>query len=221
MTKSRIYFIRCNEFVKIGYSKDTKKRLSGLQSSNPYKLSIEAELEGDIHLERLIHDDLEGKHYSGEWFKLSKSEVEQVVSRFSCSVPESKNKNKNSKLNSFDICNFILDVAHVIDHPFCGFLSASKLVRIGNKYRGLQGVSLFNFSQWIKNESTSDFIVACEDKYGAAILKHGITGETFLHHFIFFELVKEIGCPVFRGFKILFYDKLLSSFMERLEEAKA
>ena len=63
-----IYFIKCGNFVKIGYAKDVSKRLSELQVGNPYPLTIMTVIPGTLRLEALFHQALQGYRERGEWF---------------------------------------------------------------------------------------------------------------------------------------------------------
>ena len=63
-----IYFIRCLDSVKIGYSKHPIVRLHALQTANPNKLEMIGYFAGNKFHEQKIHQDLEKYRQSGEWF---------------------------------------------------------------------------------------------------------------------------------------------------------
>jgi DNA-binding XRE family transcriptional regulator len=65
-----IYLIsHSNQYLKIGYTKDIRKRLSRLQVSNPIKLEVLHLTDGDMELEKKLHDMFsEYNAQSGEWF---------------------------------------------------------------------------------------------------------------------------------------------------------
>jgi hypothetical protein len=66
-----VYFIRCNEFVKIGITLDVKKRLASLQSSCPYPLELLAAAKGGSLEEYAMHARFRAELVRGEWFNLT------------------------------------------------------------------------------------------------------------------------------------------------------
>jgi hypothetical protein len=66
-----IYLIRAGEteFAKIGYtSSPIGRRLKGLQTGNPLRLTVEATLVGDTSYEKLLHAAYHENRCEGEWF---------------------------------------------------------------------------------------------------------------------------------------------------------
>jgi hypothetical protein len=63
-----IYFIRCLDSAKVGYSKHPNSRLLALQTANPNKLEMIGYFAGNKFHEQKIHQDLEKYRQSGEWF---------------------------------------------------------------------------------------------------------------------------------------------------------
>lgn len=78
-----IYLIQCNEFYKIGISRDVQFRLRELQVANPYKLILADcflfRFKGTILVEQRLHKQFRARRVSGEWFKLSEKEGEQFA----------------------------------------------------------------------------------------------------------------------------------------------
>ena len=70
--KGKIYFIKCNSFIKIGFSTNIKKRMRNLKVSNPYPLKCIAWFKGTKSDERDLHVMFEEFHVTGEWFKYNK-----------------------------------------------------------------------------------------------------------------------------------------------------
>lgn len=66
-----VYFIRCGEFVKIGYTRgeDAKSRLQSLQTGNPQALELLATAIGDMSDERALHKEFDEYRTAGEWFR--------------------------------------------------------------------------------------------------------------------------------------------------------
>ncbi|HLF10085.1 MAG TPA: GIY-YIG nuclease family protein [Gammaproteobacteria bacterium] len=65
-----VYFIRCNEYVKIGFAVDVNHRLCVLQVGCPHDLALVAVL-ADVapSMERIVHETFAENHARGEWFK--------------------------------------------------------------------------------------------------------------------------------------------------------
>lgn len=76
-----IYFVRCNEFIKIGSSKGNslRARLSDLQVGNPYKLKLETFIIGDRRKEKTLHKQLKAHKRSGEWYQLSNDMIKHLT----------------------------------------------------------------------------------------------------------------------------------------------
>lgn len=66
-----LYFIRHGrrDVVKIGYSADPIRRLAGLQTSSPDRLSLLGVCPGDREDEAALHQQLAHLHKRGEWFR--------------------------------------------------------------------------------------------------------------------------------------------------------
>jgi len=65
-----IYFIQMGEIgpIKIGFTKDVKKRLFFLQTATPYSLRLLCVFPGNEEMEREIHTCLGDIRLRGEWF---------------------------------------------------------------------------------------------------------------------------------------------------------
>lgn len=76
-----IYFITTedNKFIKIGYTKNLKARLSNIQTGCPYTLTVLRTVRENISLEKTIHQELYRYHVRGEWFSYNK-EVSDYIS---------------------------------------------------------------------------------------------------------------------------------------------
>jgi hypothetical protein len=66
-----IYFTQdtLTKAIKIGYSKNPKKRRSGLQSATPNPLVLLGSIHGGLDNERAYHDKFAQFRIQGEWFK--------------------------------------------------------------------------------------------------------------------------------------------------------
>ncbi|WP_066770018.1 GIY-YIG nuclease family protein [Sphingobium sp. CCH11-B1] len=76
-----IYFILSpsNALVKIGYSKEPRRRFAGLQAACPVDLAYLGEVAGGSELERKLHTYFFGFHSRNEWFHFKGSLAQEVV----------------------------------------------------------------------------------------------------------------------------------------------
>lgn len=60
------------DYYKIGIATDPKRRLSGMQTGTPHKLTLESVIETDDakSVESELHSINSMRHYRGEWFQL-------------------------------------------------------------------------------------------------------------------------------------------------------
>ena len=70
-----IYYIECNGYVKIGYTREGKKkgkysRLVSLQIGNPRTLYLLGEQAGSMDLEKALHAEFGRMRVGGEWFRI-------------------------------------------------------------------------------------------------------------------------------------------------------
>lgn len=86
-----------------------------------------------------------------------------------------------------------------------GFFSASDLVYAGNKWRILNNKSPFNYSIWLKNKSTQEFIKELEKLGEKPIIKGKSKNSTsWVHPYLFIDLALAISPEL----KIAVYDWL-------------
>ncbi len=72
-----VYVMRCNEFYKIGISKNPTKRLEQISPLMPYKIELIHTIatENMKELESFLHEQLAHCRVNGEWFDLSVNEL--------------------------------------------------------------------------------------------------------------------------------------------------
>jgi len=75
-----VYFLKLNEFVKIGFSDDVLKRISQIQTSSPYKIEVMSVIHGDYDKEKELHKLFKQYRASGEWFYLSEEILDYIKS---------------------------------------------------------------------------------------------------------------------------------------------
>lgn len=76
-----IYFIRCEEYVKVGFSASPRLRLTHLQYANPHKLALIKVTRGTEAGEDAIKALLEPYHTRYEWYRLTpevRSAIDQL-----------------------------------------------------------------------------------------------------------------------------------------------
>ena len=75
-----VYFIKCNEFYKIGTANNLIDRVKSLQCGNPYILEIiyAVKVTDWNETENAFHTIFFDKRVNGEWFKLDKQEIRYV-----------------------------------------------------------------------------------------------------------------------------------------------
>lgn len=84
-----VYFIACeaNGLVKIGYSSGpASRRLSGLQTGSPTRLTILAEVPGTREDEKAWHSRFRHLRAHGEWFQM-RPELEQAIAPWLLAKP--------------------------------------------------------------------------------------------------------------------------------------
>lgn len=69
--KPRVYFVQCGELVKIGTTKNPKRRVSALQIGNPSSLNLIFHIPGDVTVEKSLHERFSAYRKSGEWFRVT------------------------------------------------------------------------------------------------------------------------------------------------------
>lgn len=117
-----VYFLTTEkqESIKIGFSNDPYKRLATLQTSHPDKLYYLRILEGDISIEKNLHNKFKHLRINGEWFLydqeildyITNTEDQCLIYKLGLSIPLDLNCdsliNYHRKINNFtlqDIAN--------------------------------------------------------------------------------------------------------------------
>lgn len=75
-----VYFIRQRRYIKIGRSRDWHARLQALQAATPYKLEpvMIIKTKDSVRLEKELHYRYRDYRVRGEWFKLSKNQIDEL-----------------------------------------------------------------------------------------------------------------------------------------------
>ena len=68
-TEGSIYFARCLDFVKIGFtSGDPEARVKNLGVANPHDVTLLFSMYGNVEFEARLHEQFSEHHHRGEWF---------------------------------------------------------------------------------------------------------------------------------------------------------
>lgn len=69
MTSGFVYFVRCGDFAKIGFSKSPHVRLHTLRTATPFDFKVAAVHAGTRADEAALHRVLRTHHHRREWFR--------------------------------------------------------------------------------------------------------------------------------------------------------
>lgn len=64
-----IYFVRCGDFIKIGWSASWYKRIQNLKVGNPYPVETLLVIGRPEIFEKTMHAEFASLHHRGEWFR--------------------------------------------------------------------------------------------------------------------------------------------------------
>lgn len=91
-----VYTFTCGDFVKVGCSRDTERRLMTFHGALPYQIEVRNKFQyreraSALHVEREVHKKLKGLglHHVSEWFVFSQETVaaiESVIAEFTQDV---------------------------------------------------------------------------------------------------------------------------------------
>lgn len=93
LLKGWIYFIQCEQYVKIGITRgDIAKRLNIMQVNCPFPLAVLHSIYSVnvVEHEKLLHNMLCMYHHRGEWFALPLDKLQCVLAAFDTIVQAKK-----------------------------------------------------------------------------------------------------------------------------------
>jgi hypothetical protein len=67
---SLVYFIDCGRYTKVGTTFDIRNRMSGIETHNPFEISLWGLIRGNRPLESQLHVELGAYRKRNEWFEL-------------------------------------------------------------------------------------------------------------------------------------------------------
>lgn len=151
-----VYFVQDTHrnFIKVGRSSRVKKRLSDLQTGNPYDLLLMGWIESpdDPRLERELHMRFKDLRHRREWFELTVDHVLGSLKEHNGFVP----KNANAfEIDGFDkdgvpeyvgVCSWAtFEIEECC--PFCGCLCGMYFNEAASMYHCLKCDALTDFSE--------------------------------------------------------------------------
>ncbi|MGB3724295.1 MAG: GIY-YIG nuclease family protein [Glaciecola sp.] len=117
--KNKIYGIKCEGFIKIGYSSSVEKRIYDMQIGNPFDLKVEFLIEPEKatarKIEMLCHQELKskGRHVKGEWFNFAGDE-EAVIRNIINSYKKPKIASDEDKRDWNEFFSVYFDLCEVL-----------------------------------------------------------------------------------------------------------
>ena len=73
------------------------------------------------------------------------------------------------------------------------FFSVNDLLLVGNKYRIMNDMKIFNYDSWYNSSATQEFLTELKSQFGEVIKsKRGKTGERWAHPFVIIDLALNI-----------------------------
>lgn len=64
-----VYFVRCQDFIKIGFTADVPNRLVTLQTSSPFEVDLLLAFAADCKAEGALHRKFKHLRHRNEWFR--------------------------------------------------------------------------------------------------------------------------------------------------------
>lgn len=190
--------------VKIGKSHNIKKRKMTLESKLKKKLEIIDFVDSDIEYD--VHFKFRNLAIGNEWF-LDDGSIKSFFAD-KAAMQDLIRKN-NEALDGDRLIAKNLDVEIMICRD-TGMVNMTNIISAYNKGRSR---NRFNTSQWLKMQSTKEFIAECAEKYGHSHkITQGRDGKTFMHPALFIHCMSCLDV----NFKVEISTKL----MEKLDRLK-
>ena len=106
----------------------------------------------------------------------------------------------------------------ISQHSKNEMLSATDLVKAGNKWRAINEKEQFKMKSWLQNKSTQEFILELEGKYGKQNVKKSARGKgthTWFHPLLFIDMALAISPKL----KIETYEWLFDNLIKARNES--
>jgi hypothetical protein len=160
--RQKIYIISCGKSIKIGISKDSKRRLRDMQVSNPSLLCIEFETlfcDNAIDIESIIHSTLSTDSQSGEWFSTDINFAIKVTSEVFELLAINPSIDSFNDVNEDDQLIKLLSYISMPSMKY-GMYKISDMIDDINNYRVDSNKSAKQLAQFFVLESTKRAMIA-------------------------------------------------------------
>lgn len=127
--KGFVYFLRCGDFVKIGYSTDPQRRLRYLQTATPFSFEILGAHVGTRQHEQQLHKIFAPLRHRHEWFRIDQCILEIAAT----GLPS-------------------MDVQAPVSNSLGEFLKLSKITQTG--FAAKIGMTQRAVSLWVRGDRT-------------------------------------------------------------------
>lgn len=74
----RVYFVRVGDFIKIGYTREIKRRMYQIDSLTPHEIELLLHINGDTVYEDILHDKFKHLRRKFDWFEATKELVDFI-----------------------------------------------------------------------------------------------------------------------------------------------
>ena len=77
-----VYFMKQGKsnYYKIGFTRNLEKRLSSIQSHNPFKITVYHFIKAECSYEKFLHRQYDDCRVKGEWLKFDKKTLAKATS---------------------------------------------------------------------------------------------------------------------------------------------
>jgi hypothetical protein len=75
-----VYFVECDDFIKIGYTESVEDRVRALATATPYPLTVLATINGSQNTESCLHSRFADARHKGEWFRKTPELLDYIES---------------------------------------------------------------------------------------------------------------------------------------------
>ncbi len=99
-----VYFVKCEQYVKIGYTSNMKNRYKAYVTENPFPTQILHVIKGGLKIEKEIHVKMKDYLHRGEWFhynivtqRMIKQIVKESVDNIEVKAPKRRRRKRTTK----------------------------------------------------------------------------------------------------------------------------
>jgi hypothetical protein len=99
--QQQIYFAQCGDKIKVGISRDVASRLAQLRTGAGGPIQLIAAVDGDLKIEKALHNKLRQFHLDGEWYRdcaETRAAIQNSLNNFPKAMPSRKPKSGSNLL---------------------------------------------------------------------------------------------------------------------------